>query len=302
MASDWYCNMSGDVSGPLTDAQLRELVAGGYLSPDDFVRGTAQGEWVSAGRVKGLFSRGEAPDATGGVAAADKSTEGLPAKRLPVAKAVSGPPPLARAKPPGSQSGIAPRDGMYLVDAAKTGNSARSGIRKRRRRLIASPPVLAVSTALIVLLGVIYWLSRTETEPLRSGEDVSTVETRSGPPEPKSARQAAFDAAKGLDVDELDRLISTPPDGRKPREPAKTGTAAKEPLVTPLPESRPERSVTAAELVTPLGPRTRQGPEQPETMAEVPEDDGYSPIPIPGLTGIDDDHEPASDVEKRDRE
>ena len=299
MASDWYCNMSGDVSGPLTDAQLRELVAGGYLSPDDFVRGTAQGEWVSAGRVKGLFSRGEAPDATGGVAAADKSTEGLSAKRLPVAKAVSGPPPLARAKPPGSQSGIAPRDGMYLVDAAKTGNSARSRIRKRRRRLIASPPVLAVSTALIVLLGVIYWLSRTETEPLRSGEDVSTVETQSGPPEPKSARQAAFDAAKGLDVDELKRLISTPPDG--PKTP-KAGRAVEAAAAARVPEPGPLKSVPTDELVTPLEPQTRQGPEQPETMAEVPEDDGYSPIPIPGLTGIDDDHEPASDVEKRDRE
>ena len=296
MASDWYCNMSGDVSGPLTDVQLRELAAGGYLSPDDFVRKTAQGGWVSAGRVNGLFSSGQAPTATGEEARADRSTEGRPGARPPVAKLLDGPPPVARAKQPTGRSGTAPRDGLFAVDAAKTESSARSRFRKRRRRPITSPPVLAISTALIVLAGVMYWLSRTEATSVRWGEDVSAVESRSGPPGPKNARQATFDGIKGLDIDELDRLLSRPPDG--PKTP-KTDTAVEDRPADRVPEPGPQGTVPADETVTSLEPQTRQGPGHRETMVKVPEDDGYSPIPIPGLTGVDDDQEPVSDPEKR---
>ena len=299
MANDWYCNMSGDVSGPLTNVQLRELAARGYLSPDDFVRQTAEGEWVLAGRVNGLFPSGESSTATGEEAGADRSTEGRPAPRLPVAKPLGGPPPVARAKPPIRQSGIAPRHGLFAVDASKTEASARSRFRKRCRRLIASPPVLAISTALIVLAGVVYWLSRTETEPVRSGEDVSAAETRSGPPEPKSAPQATLDGMKGLDSDELGRLVSKPPDGPKTR---KTDTAVEERPADRVPEPEPQESDPADEAVTSLEPQPRRGPGHRETMVKVLEDDGYSPIPIPGLTDVNDDDEPASEVEKRDQD
>jgi uncharacterized protein DUF4339 len=278
MASDWYCNMSGDVSGPLTDMQLRELAAGGYLSPDDFVRKTAEGAWVSAGRVNGLFPTGESPTATGEEARGDRSTEGRLAPPLPVAKPLDGPPPVPPAKQPIGLSGIAPRDGLFAVDVAKTGASARS----RRRRLVTSPPVLAISTALIVLASVMFWLSRTEAESARSDEDVSAAEAGSPQPEPKSTRQATFDGLKGLDIDELDRLISKPPDG--PKTP-KTDTAV---------EDRP-----ADEAVTSLEPQTRKGSGHRETMVKVLEDDGNSPIPIPGLADVGDGDKPASDVEKR---
>ena len=296
MANDWYCNMSGDVSGPVTDVQLRELATGGYLSRDDFVRKTAEGEWVLAGRVNGLFASGESATATGEEAGADRSTQGRRAARLPVARAVGGPPPVAWAKRPIGQSGIAPPQGLFSVDAAKTGASVRSRFGKRRRRLISSPPVLAISTALIVLAGVIYWLSRTETKPVKSGDDVSVAESGSGQSEPKSAPQATFDGMKGLDIDELDRLVSTPPGGPKAR---KTDRSVKDRPAERVPEPGPQESVPAAEAVTSLAPQTRQGPGHRETMVKVLEDDGYSPIPIPGLTDIEDDDEPASEVEKR---
>ena len=273
MENNWYCNMSGDVSGPLTDVQLRELAAGGHLLPDDFVRKTEVGEWVSAGRVNGLFPTVESSKQT--------SEE---AGHLPVAKAVGGPPPIPRPKPPTIPSETSPRDVLFTIDTTKTRASARSGFRKRRRRLITSPPVLAISTALIVLAGAIYWLSRTATEPVRSGEDVSAVEARAGPTEAKSARQATFDAMKGLDADELDRVISKPSDDRSTRE---TDTAVK--------------SRQADEPIMPLEPEMPERREYRETMVKVLEDDGYSPIPIPGLTDVNDDDnndERSNDLER----
>lgn len=283
MTSDWYCNISGDVSGPLADVQLRELADGGYLLPDDFVHKSGGGEWVPASRVNGLFPAGKSPTATGEENVADTPTEGRPPGHLPVAKEVSGPPLLARAKPPTRRLRIAPSDGLSAVDAAKAGASGRSRFRKRPQRLIASSPVLATSSALIVLAGVMYWLSRTETKPVRWGEDVSAIETRSGRPGPKSARQEPFDSMKGLDIDELNRLTSKPSDALKTRQ---TGTVVEDLSANPVPEPGTEKNVPTDEAVTSLGPQPRQGPGPKETMVRILEDDGFSPIPIPGLTDV----------------
>ena len=300
MANEWYCNMSGDVSGPLTDAQLKELAGGGHLSPNDLVRKTAGGEWVAARRVNGLFAAGGARAETGQKVRAATPTEGRPDARLPVAKAVGGPPPVAPTKPMIRQLGTAPRGGPITVDAAKSGASVRSRSRKRLRRLIASPSVLAVSVAGIVLGGVIFWLSRTETQPVRADEDTSITEA--GPDRPGSSERrnrpsrspkATADAIEGLDMDQLNRPISTPLDGPKP---ASARTDVKNQLAGPDADKLPEDAVPADEPVAPAEPDEPETLGPRETMVGVLEDDGYSPIPIPGLTDVDNADEAASRV------
>jgi hypothetical protein len=52
----WYCQVMGEESGPLSSAQLKELAASGFLTPDVPVRKGVEGNWVPASRVKGLFA------------------------------------------------------------------------------------------------------------------------------------------------------------------------------------------------------------------------------------------------------
>jgi hypothetical protein len=51
----WYCEVMGEQTGPLSSAQLKELAASGFLTPDVAVRKGVEGKWVPASRVKGLF-------------------------------------------------------------------------------------------------------------------------------------------------------------------------------------------------------------------------------------------------------
>lgn len=52
----WHVIIGGEESGPLTDAQLRELARSGRLSRRDPIWREGLADWVPAERVKGLFS------------------------------------------------------------------------------------------------------------------------------------------------------------------------------------------------------------------------------------------------------
>ena len=53
--AQWFCRLMGDEIGPLTSAQLLEMARSHKLSPEDYIRKGADGSWVGAYRVKGLF-------------------------------------------------------------------------------------------------------------------------------------------------------------------------------------------------------------------------------------------------------
>ena len=55
MASQWYCRLMGTELGPFTSKQLLEMASCPRLTPDDSVKKGADGMWVAAHRVKGLF-------------------------------------------------------------------------------------------------------------------------------------------------------------------------------------------------------------------------------------------------------
>ena len=55
MATQWYCRLMGTELGPFTSKQLLEMARSHRLMPDDSVKNGAEGMWVAAHRVKGLF-------------------------------------------------------------------------------------------------------------------------------------------------------------------------------------------------------------------------------------------------------
>lgn len=55
MATQWYCRLMGTEMGPYTSKQLLEMAKSHQITPDDSVRKGADGSWVGAHRVKGLF-------------------------------------------------------------------------------------------------------------------------------------------------------------------------------------------------------------------------------------------------------
>ncbi len=61
MAKDFYFNLMGEVIGPVTGVELRQKALDGDVTPDTFLRIGAEGEWVSASRLKSLFDAPERP-------------------------------------------------------------------------------------------------------------------------------------------------------------------------------------------------------------------------------------------------
>ena len=55
MDVEWFCRISGEVAGPFSAQQLKELAQRGRLAREDQVRHGIDGSWTPANRVKGLF-------------------------------------------------------------------------------------------------------------------------------------------------------------------------------------------------------------------------------------------------------
>jgi hypothetical protein len=55
MAAQWYCRLMGTELGPYTSQQLLEMARSHRITPDDSVKKGAEGMWVPADHVKGLF-------------------------------------------------------------------------------------------------------------------------------------------------------------------------------------------------------------------------------------------------------
>lgn len=55
MATQWYCRLMGTELGPFSSKQLLEMARSHQITPDDSVKKGADGNWVSAHRVKGLI-------------------------------------------------------------------------------------------------------------------------------------------------------------------------------------------------------------------------------------------------------
>jgi len=56
MSKQWYYNRGGKTGGPVSDAELKQLVSNGQLSPSDTVWKQGFPTWVAADKIQGLFA------------------------------------------------------------------------------------------------------------------------------------------------------------------------------------------------------------------------------------------------------
>ena len=106
MASQWFCRLMGSELGPFTSQQLIEMARSHQIMPDDSVKKGADGDWVAAHRVHGLFE--------------DPSGSSIIMAHLPPevkAAAPSKPEPAKPAAPPEPQ----PAKWFYISDHNKVG-------------------------------------------------------------------------------------------------------------------------------------------------------------------------------------
>lgn len=103
MTREWYFQVMGQELGPLSVGELKAKVANGQIQPDTLVRKTAEGKWIFAGKVKGLFAVPDEPPPV----AKSKSSATLPV--------MSG---SATPAKPGSSAEIATKSGAKPPSSA----------------------------------------------------------------------------------------------------------------------------------------------------------------------------------------
>jgi len=54
-AANWFLKVGNQVHGPMSAAELRQKAAAGLIGPETPIRKGADGQWVRAEKVQGLF-------------------------------------------------------------------------------------------------------------------------------------------------------------------------------------------------------------------------------------------------------
>jgi len=186
MAAEWFCDISGKQIGPLSAQQLKAMAEEGRLAPEHKVRQGANGPWVPAARVKGLFSADAVPSASRPVKPVDASATPPPpvaqpvspaeSNHVPQAKASSIPPPppasTAAATPPAT--GLPKRDEFSIVTAADTpweraaGRSGGGSSGGKKSVLIVG--LLVVMAVGLGIAGTVFYLGRESEEKPSAAE------------------------------------------------------------------------------------------------------------------------------------
>ncbi len=104
MADQWYTQRDGQKYGPFSPAQLKQMTVSGQLLPVDLVSKSADGRWVAASRIKGLFA-----------ASVVTPPPTAPANAFEFSQ---GPPPAPATAPSGRSVGVVDREATPADPAA----------------------------------------------------------------------------------------------------------------------------------------------------------------------------------------
>jgi len=128
--ADWFCNIAGKISGPMTAERLKGLADAGQVTPHDLVGQSTEGPWVPARRVKGLFPAAGA-GATTAASPAPEPHQAGPPPEPPIPK-----PPVATPVPPPPDDSVEPPDanGPFAIVTGETSPTARFTARKARKQ------------------------------------------------------------------------------------------------------------------------------------------------------------------------
>ena len=131
--SAWFYQQDGVESGPIDDAELKRLAASGIVRPDTRVRKEANGKWVTADHVRGLFHRkteaarstSKSPPAgdiaspasqTASTPTSRRTPPPLPATRSTVSNAASVPAPQVVPASPRANSTPTQQQWYYMLE------------------------------------------------------------------------------------------------------------------------------------------------------------------------------------------
>ncbi len=123
MGGEWYYKVMGQEAGPVSPSELKDLAESGFLGPDVLVRKGADGDWIPAGQVSGLFGRTFQPEAA-------EPPKPPPADAGPQAKAVgnAGASPSRAAAQPPSEPQPADADWYCRVMGKEIGPLSRTAL------------------------------------------------------------------------------------------------------------------------------------------------------------------------------
>ena len=93
MARELFCEVMGQVLGPLDSADLRRMAKAGEITSTDKIRQGENGKWVEAAKVKGLFDGASALQSRDAAPAREPPTRPAPRPRP------SAPPPVVALQP-----------------------------------------------------------------------------------------------------------------------------------------------------------------------------------------------------------
>jgi hypothetical protein len=203
MADEWFCEIAGREIGPLSPQQLQTMAAKGQILPRDCVRQGAQGVWIPAQQVKGLFP--QAPTSS------TPSVPLAPAAIPAVAQRASEPPAVAQPPLPPPAPPLRMSTPLPVV-----GPSTRLLLNQKRRlrrqkTMVAWLVVGVMGLAILALVLIIR--SQLGSEPAAGNAQAASTNNANGSP------HKIEKAPKKVDVlDDLESLDPAQPKKRVPAE------------------------------------------------------------------------------------
>jgi hypothetical protein len=154
MPNEWYVQHGGKEHGPLTSVNLKKLAEDGKIAPTTSVRLGADGAWVPAGRVKGLF-----PAATAAAPTVKPAPAAAVLKTAPLAAPPIAPPPAPLKADPLARAPLPKAAPLTAKPKAKSTDDGGSMTPKILGAVALILGILALATCwLPVLGGVLGWI------------------------------------------------------------------------------------------------------------------------------------------------
>ena len=212
MASDWFCKISDEKYGPLSPKQLKGMAAKGEIAPDDWVKQGADGSWVAASQIKGLFDATEPPDTRAKPLPVARAAPIPPTTPVAASAQTSSAPPVAKAVPVAAAAPTGPSDAFKITtdaDQPASGSPSHSGSKyldaksrkKKQDKVVTGLIVLVIGIAVVGIVLMIWGnpfnkeASETETETPTAEEPVEDF-SADEPSEDEPSDEAPSDQSK----------------------------------------------------------------------------------------------------------
>ncbi|NMC19871.1 MAG: hypothetical protein GYA33_05560 [Thermogutta sp.] len=192
---EWYCRLvsTGQVLGPITGRDLKNLAEQGQVGPQDMVGQSPDGPWHPAAQVRGLFAVAE-PAALPSASVRNEGRATPPDPTIARSPAVAAPPAYAAPIPLPMASRVEP-EADFEDSAALAEIRRKKLLQKKRRRKLIQALAAAFLVANAVLLAVIL-------RPRGGASPNAADEPR------RTTGDQASEQLKPLDTADLDSLLA----------------------------------------------------------------------------------------------